>query len=84
MTETTEWLSENNVRDRKLDPDWPAELDDFHRFSVPMELLVTAASKDEALDLAMQWRDAIGAADDPSAALAKLDFDWHLHHPHGC
>jgi hypothetical protein len=77
-------MTEDNVRDRKLDPDWPPDLGDFHRFEVPMTLQVSAASKDEALDRAMQWRDAIGMSGDPSAALAKLDFGWHLHHPNGC
>lgn len=83
MIEPTEWLSEGNVRDRSIDPDW-GDLGNFHRFSVPMKLLVSTSSKDEALDLAMQWRDAIGCSGDPTAALAKLDFDWHLHHPYGC
>ena len=62
------------------------DLGNFHRFTVPMTLDVTASSKDEALTLAMRWRDAVAFAgsDDPTTALETLDFDWHLHHPWGC
>ena len=65
------------------------DLGNFHRFTVPMRLHVTAGSKDEALTLAMRWRDAIGCPDflgydGRDAALAALVFDWHLHHPCGC
>jgi hypothetical protein len=73
------------VTDHAQDPDWPElQLRNFQRFSVPMSLEITAATKAEALKLAMQWRDAIGMSGDPSAGLAALDVDWHLHHPWGC
>jgi hypothetical protein len=98
MTTTTETEDcfEAMVIDRAAEPDWPAELGNFHRFTVPMELEITAASKAEALELAMHWRDVIGMSahshhpDVPASipviceALNNLDFDWHLHHPWGC
>jgi hypothetical protein len=59
-------------------------LGDFRRFTVPMELLITASSKAEALEKAMEWRDAVAFAPMTSEALEKLPFDWHLHHPWGC
>jgi hypothetical protein len=86
------WLSEDNVTYLGGDPE-PG----LWQFSVPMQILVEAADKDQALDRAMQWRDAIGMSahthDSELAAkgfrvvcdaLNRLDFRWHLHHPHGC
>ena len=56
-----------------------------------MELQVKADSAAEAAQLSMRWRDAIGMGEwdedgtvSRDAALGRLDFHWHLHHPWGC
>jgi hypothetical protein len=84
-TPTTEDEFEAQVIDRAEEDD-RADLGNFRRFTVPMELEVSAGSKAEALTLAMRWRDAIGMPEPLStdARLDALDFDWHLHHPWGC
>ena len=54
--------------------------DGWRRYSVLMELQVTANTPEEAVDAAMAWRDTAAGG----GRLWKLDFDWHLHHPDGC
>lgn len=58
--------------------------DEGNLYEVTLTLQVNAASPEEASDRAMRFRDAIGCADDTTAALKKLDFWLHLHHPDGC
>ena len=72
-------LSEDNVTYLGGDPE-----PELWQFSVPMQILVAADDKEQALGRAMQIRDAIGMSGDPTAALGLLDFHWHLHHPNGC
>jgi hypothetical protein len=81
-----EWDQEKGDQSEGLVQDAGEREGNFRRFTVPMELQVTAASKAEALELAMQWRDAVAGAMAPGTApeLPGVDFDWHLHHPWGC
>ena len=53
-------------------------------YTVMMELQVEASSPEEASDLAMRWRDAVGLHADTNAALDRLPHVFHLHHPWGC
>lgn len=53
---------------------------DFRRYSVLLELQVSADNPEQANDRAMAWVDRRG-----NVVEAKpLDFDWHMHGPDGC
>jgi hypothetical protein len=56
----------------------------FRRFTVMMELQVTAGSVAEADERAMLWRDSVSGDATAYPSPLSLPFDWHLHHPIGC